>query len=60
MALHELVAQITRDADLLRDGHQLSAVYMVLCIVMPIAMGLFGAALGFVAEKLLRGGGMKE
>ena len=54
MALPDFVAQIARDADPVRDGYQASAMYVILCLVVPIAMGLVGAALGFVVEKLVR------
>jgi hypothetical protein len=59
MALTDFVAEIARDTDPARAGYQASAVYVTLCLVVPIALGLVGALLGYVLEKL-RSHGKKE
>ena len=58
--LYEFIVRAARDTDPIRDGYQVSVVYLVLCLLVPKAMGLFGAVLGSVVEKLVRRGSVKE
>jgi hypothetical protein len=58
--LYEFIVNVARDADPLKDGYQVSAIYFVLCLLVPEAMGVVGAVLGFVAEKVVRRGNIKE
>ncbi len=58
--LYEFIVNAARDADPLKDGYQVSGVYFVLCLFVPKAMGLLGAVLGFVADRLVRRGNVKE
>lgn len=58
--LYEFIVNAARDADPLKDGYQVSGIYFVLCLFVPKAMGLFGAAVVFVAEKLVRRVNVKE
>ena len=54
MALADFIAQVARDIDPVKEGYQVSAAYVTLCLVVPIALGLLGALLGSVVEKLAR------
>jgi len=54
MALTDFIAQVARDTDPATAGYQASAVYVTICLVVPIALGLVGALLGYVVEKLGR------
>jgi len=58
--LYDFIVNAARDADPLKDGYQVSGIYFVLCLFVPKAMGLFGAAVVFVTEKLPRRGNVKE
>jgi len=57
---YEFIVNAARDADLLKDGYQVSGVYLVLCLLVPKVMGLLGAVMGFVAQKLVRKGNVKK
>ena len=58
--LYEFVVNAARDADPLKGGYQVSAIYLILCLLVPPAMGLLGAVLGFIADRLVRRGKVKE
>jgi len=58
--LYEFIVNVARDADPLKNGYQVSVVYLVLCLLVPKAMGLVGAVLGFMADRLVRRGNVKE
>ena len=58
--LYEFIVNAARDAEPLKDGYQVSGLYFVLCLFVPKAMGLFGAAMVFVAERLVRRGKLEE
>jgi hypothetical protein len=57
--LYDFIVNASRDADPLKDGYQVSVVYFVLCLLVPEVMGLVGAVLGFVADRLVRRGNGK-
>ncbi len=52
--------RIAGDADPSRVGHQASALYVALCLLVPTAMGLLAVAVAFVVEKLARRGNLKQ
>jgi len=56
MTLADFIAQIASDTDPAKTGYQASAVYVTLCLVVPAAIGLLGALVGYVLEKLGRHG----
>jgi hypothetical protein len=58
--LYEFIVNAARDADPIKDGYQVSAVYLALCLLVPPAMGLVGAVLGFMADRLVRRGNVKQ
>ena len=58
--LYEFIADAARDANPLKDGYQVSVVYLALCLLVPKAMGFVGAAIWFVVEKIVRRGNLKE
>ena len=57
--LYEFIVNAARDADPLKSGYQVSAVYLFLCLLVPNAMGLVGAVLGFMADVLVCKGNVK-
>ena len=60
MNLIEFALRIAGDADPSRVGHQASALYVALCLLVPTAMGLLAVAVAFVVEKLARRGNLKQ
>lgn len=58
--LYEFIVNAARDVDPLKDGYQVSAVYLFLCLLVPKAMGLAGAIMGFMADWVLCRGNVKE
>jgi len=58
--LIEFASRIAGDADPSRAGHQVSALYVVLCLVVPAVMGLFAATAAFVLSKLARRRSLNE